>query len=77
MDLRERLERLVEIDRPKLYVMGAGIGILLSIIGVWLTPVAADIGRRHMDWLYGVGEATLVAGCALTLLCVVMIVAES
>lgn len=77
MNERSGLRRLAEMDRSRLYVIGAAIGILVALVGVWLTPVAAEIGRREMGVGYMVGEFLLMAGCVLTLLCVVLMVAES
>lgn len=65
------------IDRGRLYLYGAMGGIVLAIVGVWLTPLSAAIGRREMDLLYGVGWVSLAAGSSLALLCVLLIVLES
>lgn len=64
-------------DRHKAYFYGVIAGILVALIGVWLTPVAAEIGRREIGVLYGVGWFALTAGSTVALLCVVLIVVDS
>lgn len=77
MSLRERFRGLLDVDRSRLYGYGAMGGILLAILGVWLTPVAAEIGRREMDLSYSVGWFCLATGCGLALLCVLLMVLEA
>lgn len=65
------------IDRSKIYVAAAGVGILVALIGVWLTPVSAEIGRREIGASYVAGEVMLFVGGVLALVCVVLTVIDS
>lgn len=63
-------------DRHKLYLICGFAGLLAALLGIWLSPVSAEIGRREMTMLYHVGSFITAAGGVVTLACVVLMVVD-
>lgn len=76
-DERERSDRGVLSDRHKLYVLCGFAGVAVAMLGIWLSPVSAEIGRREMTLLYHVGWFVTSAGSIVTIACVVLTVVDT
>lgn len=64
-------------DRSKIYMIGVAVGIVVALVGIWLSPISAEIGRREIGVGYMIGEFMTIAGSILALLSVVLTVVDS
>ncbi len=67
----------VATTRSKVYVIASAAGIGAAILGIWLAPVSAEIGRREIGASYMAGEFLMLAGCIVALLSIVLAIVDN